>query len=999
MKLVFAVLLAALPGAFSSVAAAETSLPPPLSGVRPGFCIDIGGADAAVLAGAGWIVHGLAFDAEGLKRARAAVDSANLVGAAQLTYLAHGPLPYVEGLADLVLVENPAALSAQGVDEAECLRVLADGGVLLTWRDGTWKSATRPVRSPTTTWTHPAGGPEGNRYAPDAPAGPFALVWQAGTPQNLVHWASTRGYVAAQGRVFAVTMNDPSNIKTVYGASSNQQWLMARRGANGLLLWKMPLGGKDPNSDLTMLNTYPLATDGARVCVPVKDKGIAVVNAGTGNLECTLATAFPSAKLVDANGVIVTAGWGSPTNCTMWDVPRTNRTDSWRIWGIRTTGTDQGAVEAFDPTTGSRLWQENVSVQNLLATGDLVVGLAQGAPPVTSQIVFARAARSGKELWRKTFSADNGGADLILVGLDAKRAYFGRHTPGTELHSVRCRSLLALSTTNGSILWESPTAGFPVILVVKNEVLYGNERLDAQTGANLGKNGIGVSQNMCTPPFLLGRMGGTGRGITWRLLNPANGPTTKSVALNGIRTSCIDGLAFADQHIYVAQNNCRCAPAHVPGFLALGSNAPPTEAAFRAPRPVEHGDVSAPVSAPPLTPEDWPTFRHDYERTAATSGKAPSALQPLWTAIVTRPLKHPSRDAAQEGCLPLISAPVAVGETVWVSACEAGEVAAFDLTTGAPRWRTAMGARLDAPPTIDGGLCFVGCRDGRAAALTAASGELVWSTRIAPAERRILSFGQVEGSWPVTGSPLVRDGVVWCLAGRSTDADGGIALVTLDARTGSTRWATTFTNPFLSNGRRTDILSTRGPDVGFQTFSFAPADGALLNPHTNADVRSWAGLDGWLDTAWTRVGKRRGGNYASGSVLFDALAWEKDAGFGVLASTPYSRLIAFSRTNAQAIAKAADLAELWKSQPTPNRQTETMALTPQTVVIAGRIRTDDPTKMHGFLALLQRSNGELIAQTETAAAPAPHGLCVAHGRIFLTMEDGTLAAFGASSRH
>ena len=998
MRRTSAALLAAFLGAFSAATAAETSLLPTLAGVRPGFCIDMGGSNAAMLASAGWIVQGLAFDAEGLKRARAAVDSANLVGAAQLSRLVHGPLPYVEGLADLVLVENSAALTAQGIDETECLRVLADGGLLLTWRNGAWKSMTRPARAPTTKWTHPAGGPDGNRYAPDAPVGPFALSWQAGTPQNLIHWATTRGYVAAQGRVFMMTMNDPSNLKAAAGPS-RQQWLMARRGSNGLLLWKIPLGGTDPNSDLAILNTYPLATDGARVYVPLKDKGLAVVNATTGTIERTLATTFPSAKLVQANGVVVSAGWESSTNCTMWDEPPTNRMDSWRIWGIRTPGTDKGVVEAFDPITGSRLWQENLPAQNILATGDFVVGVGQGAPPVTSQIVFARAARSGKELWRRTFTADTNGGDLILVGVDPERVYLGRHTPGTQTQAVRCRALLALSTSNGRTLWESPTAGSPVILVVKQEVLYGGERLDAKTGAILGKNGIGVYQTMCTPPFLLGQMGGTGRAVTWHMISQSNGPTPQNVSLNGIRTSCIDGLAVADQHIYIAQNLCRCAPGDAPGFLALGSQAQPKEADYHISRPVEHGAVSAPAVAPALTPEDWPTFRHDNERTSASSGRAPLSLHPLWTTNLARPLKHPSREAALEGCLPLISAPVAVGETVWVSACEAGEVIAINLNNGATRWRTALGARLDSPPAIDGGLCLVGSRDGRATALTAATGELVWSARIAPADRSIFSFGQVESAWPVTGSPLIRDGVAWCLAGRSTEIDGGAALVTLDARTGNTRWATTFSNTIFQNGRRTDILSTRDQGVGFQTFTFSPADGSWLNPSTKPGGYSLACLNGWLDTAWTRVGRRRGGNYPVGPALFDTLAWENDACFGVWASPPFNRLIAFSKAKALAISKATELTEDWKTQFGPNFQTEAMALTPNAVVLAGRIRTDDPAKMHGFLAMFQRGNGAPIAQIETTAAPAPHGLCVAHGRILLAMEDGMLAAFGDSTGH
>jgi len=47
-----------------------------------------------------------------------------------------------------------------------------------------------------------------------------------------------------------------------------------------------------------------------------------------------------------------------------------------------------------------------------------------------------------------------------------------------------------------------------------------------------------------------------------------------------------------------------------------------------------------------------------------------------------------------------------------------------------------------------------------------------------------VAFDQVESLWPVSGSVLVRDGVVHCVAGRSMFLDGGLRMIQLDARTG-----------------------------------------------------------------------------------------------------------------------------------------------------------------------------------------------------------------------
>ena len=48
-------------------------------------------------------------------------------------------------------------------------------------------------------------------------------------------------------------------------------------------------------------------------------------------------------------------------------------------------------------------------------------------------------------------------------------------------------------------------------------------------------------------------------------------------------------------------------------------------------------------------------------------------------------------------------------------------------------------------------LALVGCADGWVYALRADNGEQVYRLRIAPAERRIMAYGQIESAWPVSG--------------------------------------------------------------------------------------------------------------------------------------------------------------------------------------------------------------------------------------------------------
>ncbi len=51
-------------------------------------------------------------------------------------------------------------------------------------------------------------------------------------------------------------------------------------------------------------------------------------------------------------------------------------------------------------------------------------------------------------------------------------------------------------------------------------------------------------------------------------------------------------------------------------------------------------------------------------------------------------------------------------------------------------------------------------------------------------ERTIVSYDQLESTWPVSGAVLVQGGSVYCVAGRSMFLDGGLHLLKLDAATG-----------------------------------------------------------------------------------------------------------------------------------------------------------------------------------------------------------------------
>ncbi|HUU90050.1 MAG TPA: PQQ-binding-like beta-propeller repeat protein, partial [Phycisphaerae bacterium] len=160
------------------------------------------------------------------------------------------------------------------------------------------------------------------------------------------------------------------------------------------------------------------------------------------------------------------------------------------------------------------------------------------------------------------------------------------------------------------------------------------------------------------------------------------------------------------------------------------------------------------------------------------------------------------------------------------------------------------------PPTVYDGLCVFGCGDGSVYCLRAADGQLVWRFRAAPVDRRIVADSRLESVWPISGSVLVREGVVYVAAGRSSYLDGGIRLFALDARSGKKLHETTVSAVPVQPGKPRpkegsvgalpDVLVSDGASVTMRHLQF---DGDL-NLQPAAQLRTLCATTGLLEDAW-----------------------------------------------------------------------------------------------------------------------------------------------------
>ena len=244
-------------------------------------------------------------------------------------------------------------------------------------------------------------------------------------------------------------------------------------------------------------------------------------------------------------------------------------------------------------------------------------------------------------------------------------------------------------------------------------------------------------------------------------------------------------------------------------------------------------------------PGDWPTYRHDSERTALAGTEVPAKLKQAW----------------QTKKMGKLSSVVVAADRVYVAEIDAHTVHALDEKTGDSVWSFTTGARVDSPPAVQDGRVVFGSADGHVYCVRAKDGELIWRYRAAPADRRLMSFEQVESVWPVHGNTLIQDNVVFAIAGRSNFLDGGLRMVRLDLATGLQISETIIDEKDPETGKNmqdklqvlqmgvglSDILSSNGDNVFMRSQKFDLEGKRMGTGPNSGDFAGQASVQGGSD--------------------------------------------------------------------------------------------------------------------------------------------------------
>lgn len=327
-------------------------------------------------------------------------------------------------------------------------------------------------------------------------------------------------------------------------------------------------------------------------------------------------------------------------------------------------------------------------------------------------------------------------------------------------------------------------------------------------------------------------------------------------------------------------------------------------------------------------PLDWPMWRYDANRSAASPNGLPSTLYLQWV-LELPPLEPawPAGDGAVTGTedlavedgkarrmtFDIAYAPVVVGETMFVGSSFDGSLRAYDTETAAEQWCFfAEGPIRFAPAVVDGKVYFVS-DDGYLYCLDAATGDLNWRYRGGPSNRKVLGNKRLGSTWPARGGPVVKEGTVYFAAGIWPFM--GVFIYALDADTGDLIWINDGSGSIF-------MLSPHSGAYAFNAIApqghLAAIDDKLLVPNGRAVAAALDRATGDLLYYEFGANNRNGTAYAAAIAdyfsnsckLFNLSNGSQVGGLIDGAVLTQSTIYAMNENDIKALA-TSDLSELW----------------------------------------------------------------------------------------
>ena len=981
--------------------------------IKGGLIVHIGCGDgkltAELHAGDSYLVHGLDTNAQAVRMARKHIRKLGIYGPVSVDIFDGKRLPYTDNLVNLVVAEDTGDVS-----RAELMRVLAPGGILYEKKDGWWNRTVKSRPKNIDEWTHFLHDASGNPVAHDDVVGPPRHVQWVAEPQHTrshEHIPSIYALVSTGGRIFYIA--DEASVASI--RQTPQWYLEARDDFNGIQLWKKPIGTWFPHivnwGQTPRQLQRKLVAVGNRVYVTLGlHAPLTAVDAATGEILKVYENTLGTEEIILHKGILLlvirSVTDERVTELAKWvqlvkkksplDVRETAEPLVKRLRATEAKG--EKAVLALDADTGRLLWKK---------VGADAVGLRTLSLCADGDRVFFQNRRdvvcldlgTGRELWSES------SAPMRMVGNDSVFCADGKTVTALSVETGKARWTKAASLTEirdlfvaGGSLWVGGFKPFPTKRGPSWGPYFATQR-NLTTGEILmhvepenPSHHHRCYSNKATDRYILGGRRGT------EFIDLKSGDVLWH---SWARGTCKYGVMPCNGLLYTPPHPCACyVGVKLSGFHAL---APKRKIGFAVSKSeegrVERGGAYDKIITRQSSIDnnsDWPTYRFDAQRSGSSPVTIPAVLRRKWQMKV--------------GCK--LTAPTVAEDQVFVASVDEHMVCAIDADSGRSMWHFTAGARVDSPPTLYQGRVIFGSRDGYVYSLRASDGKLDWRLRLARDGRRISVCGQLESASPVLGSVLVRDGVVYSTAGRSSYLDGGIDLCRLEPETGRALSRTPIYSPDPETGKqpaqfapaampgaRADILTRDESCIYLRDMVFDKR-GAVL-PEGKAHLFTLTDFldDSWAHRSYWIFGKRcsistgcsgRDRNLIFGRLLvFDEsmiygygrkqVHWSNQLQDGVY------RLFAVNRDDGKA---------MWSKSL--KIHIRAMVLADKVIFIAGpRIDTSYEQKdlnesKPAVLIAISASDGSELARYQIDSTPVFDGMAAAYGRLYVSMENGNL---------
>ncbi len=384
-----------------------------------------------------------------------------------------------------------------------------------------------------------------------------------------------------------------------------------------------------------------------------------------------------------------------------------------------------------------------------------------------------------------------------------------------------------------------------------------------------------------------------------------------------------------------------------------------------------------------LPADDWPTWRHDRERSGVTGESLELPLRKAWyfrsrfAQLAPRYIPVRTQATAKFGLserepLPeharYALAVIAVGDAVYFSSHD-GRVVCLDAKTGQVRWEFLAAGAITCAPYAAEGKIWAGSDDGYIYCLDAKTGKQEWKYKAVKDDRWFISFGRLSSIWPVRTDVLVDKGTAYFGAG--IFPHDGMYVNALDVKARKPRW-------------RSVCYA-----YGFAGHIFAAEDLMVLPTEFkgfHGHQLSYNRADGSIGGDWSRLKEHRELLQSGGGVV---------AG-GIRVTGRHGSLMAWKTENEH---EPGGRKNIWVTHK------RSITFDPRDTAMAGGVAylTGSDFEQHGADAPVTGTGGAVFAiapedgkELWSARIPErPHHMAIAGGKLFLSTRQGTIYCFAS----